>query len=61
MGAAQGGMFCVGPFFEGQKRQGITLTKNQYLKVKNTITGEIKIHKGKFISKFWIILSFYIF
>lgn len=42
----QGGVFFVGPFYEGHKRNGVTLTKNQYLKVKDTITGEIKIQKG---------------
>ena len=41
-----GGVFCVGPFHEGRKREGRTLTKTQYLKIRNTITGEMKIQKG---------------
>jgi len=40
------GVVCIGPFYSGEKRLGITLQQNEYIRIRDTLAGEEHIVLG---------------
>eukprot|EP01130_Rhizamoeba_saxonica_P006879 TRINITY_DN275_c0_g1_i1.p1 TRINITY_DN275_c0_g1~~TRINITY_DN275_c0_g1_i1.p1 ORF type:complete len:569 (+),score=137.82 TRINITY_DN275_c0_g1_i1:64-1770(+) len=40
------GCFCIGPCNEGETREGITVREDQYVKIKDNLSGRVRVQDG---------------